>query len=129
MRQPIIQSVIYFEAEGNVIKVLSLTLGLGVGLILFARVAFELSFDTFLTKWKICIACMCDTMMIKRERKMSLVSYLPRSRRLCGKSSRDTVRDGLQEKVRAVLYHGEDRFKPRLMMADFSFSVRWESRC
>ena len=32
---------------GNVIKVLSLTLGLGVGLILFARVAFELSFDTF----------------------------------------------------------------------------------
>jgi len=30
-----------------VIKVLSLTLGLGVGLILFARVAFELSFDTF----------------------------------------------------------------------------------
>lgn len=29
------------------IKVLSLTLGLGVGLILFARVAFELSFDTF----------------------------------------------------------------------------------
>ena len=32
---------------GNVIKVLSMTLGLGVGLILFARVAFELSFDTF----------------------------------------------------------------------------------
>ena len=30
---------------GNVIKVLSLTLGLGVGLILFARVAFLLCLD------------------------------------------------------------------------------------
>lgn len=31
----------------NLIKIVSLTLGLGVGLLLFARVAFELSFDSF----------------------------------------------------------------------------------
>lgn len=33
--------------ESNLIKIFSLTLGLGVGLLLFARVAFELSFDSF----------------------------------------------------------------------------------
>lgn len=32
---------------GNTIKIVSLTLGFGVGLLLFARVAFELSFDSF----------------------------------------------------------------------------------
>lgn len=33
--------------DSNLIKIVSLTLGLGVGLLLFARVAFELSFDSF----------------------------------------------------------------------------------
>ena len=70
---------------GNVIKVLSLTLGLGVGLILFARVAFELSFDTFFDQvedlYSVHVRYNDD------KAKMSLVSSLPRSRRLCGKSS------------------------------------------
>ena len=60
---------------GNVIKVLSLTLGLGVGLILFARVAFELSFDTFF------------------DQVEDLYSVHVRY-------NDDTVRDGLPEKVR-----------------------------
>jgi|GEM_PF-3949101 len=71
---------------GNVIKVLSLTLGLGVGLILFARVAFELSFDTFFDQvedlYSVHVRYNDD-----KTGEMGLVSYLPRSRRLCGKSS------------------------------------------
>lgn len=34
--------------SSNLIKVLSLTLGLAIGLILFARIAFDLSYDRFL---------------------------------------------------------------------------------
>ena len=82
------------------IKVLSLTLGLGVGLILFARVAFELSFDTFFDQVEDLYSLHVRYNDDKTGEEMGLVSYLPRSRRLCGKSSPRYSRDGLPEKVR-----------------------------
>ncbi|MFQ9169597.1 MAG: hypothetical protein ACLR4U_05310 [Parabacteroides distasonis] len=72
---------------GNVIKVLSLTLGLGVGLILFARVAFELSFDTFFDQVEDLYSVHVRYNDDKTGEEDEFVSYLPRSRRLCGKSS------------------------------------------
>ena len=70
---------------GNVIKVLSLTLGLGVGLILFARVAFELSFDTFFDQvedlYSVHVRYNDDK---TGEEDESRILFAPR---LCGKSS------------------------------------------
>ncbi len=40
--------------SSNVIKIISLTLGLFVGLLLFARVAFELSYDHFIRSQGTC---------------------------------------------------------------------------
>ena len=72
---------------GNVIKVLSLTLGLGVGLILFARVAFELSFDTFFDQvedlYSVHVRYNDDKAGEEDESRI----IFARSRRLCGKSS------------------------------------------
>ena len=39
----------------NVIKVISLTLGLLVGILLFARVAFELNYDSYYSEPRICV--------------------------------------------------------------------------
>ena len=73
---------------GNVIKVLSLTLGLGVGLILFARVAFELSFDTFFDR-----SCVYIVSVIKRIEQLSCiaVSKCPHLRQLFAACLSDVI--------------------------------------
>lgn len=87
---------------GNVIKVLSLTLGLGVGLILFARVAFELSFDTFFDQ----VEDLYSVHVRYNDDKTGEedgVSYpiCPDPGGFAARVPRDTVRDGLPEKIRS----------------------------
>lgn len=83
------------------IKVLSLTLGLGVGLILFARVAFELSFDTFFDQvedlYSVHVRYNDDK---TGEEDGSRILFAPDPRGFAARVPRDTVRDGLPEKVR-----------------------------
>lgn len=84
------------------IKVLSLTLGLGVGLILFARVAFELSFDTFFDQvedlYSVHVRYNDDK---TGEEDGSRILFAPIPEALRQEFPRDTVCDGLPEKIRS----------------------------
>lgn len=125
---------------GNVIKVLSLTLGLGVGLILFARVAFELSFDTFFDQvedlYSVHVRYNDDK---TGEEDGSRILFAPIPEALRQEFPEIQYATVCRRRYGAVLYHGEDRFKPRLMMADSLFfrtmgikvlgmTVCWESK-
>ena len=107
---------------GNVIKVLSLTLGLGVGLILFARVAFELSFDTFFDQvedlYSVHVRYNDDK---TGEEDGSRILFAPIPEALRQEFPEIQYATVCRRRYGAVLYHGEDRFKPRLMMADSLF--------
>ena len=107
---------------GNVIKVLSLTLGLGVGLILFARVAFELSFDTFFDQvedlYSVHVRYNDDK---TGEEDESRILFAPIPEALRQEFPEIQYATVCRRRYGAVLYHGEDRFKPRLMMADSLF--------
>ena len=107
---------------GNVIKVLSLTLGLGVGLILFARVAFELSFDTFFDQvedlYSVHVRYNDDK---AGEEDESRIIFAPIPEALRQEFPEIQYATVCRRRYGAVLYHGEDRFKPRLMMADSLF--------
>ncbi|WP_455624292.1 FtsX-like permease family protein [Parabacteroides sp.] len=107
---------------GNVVKVLSLTLGLGVGLILFARVAFELSFDTFFDQvedlYSVHVRYNDDK---AGEEDESRIIFAPIPEALRQEFPEIQYATVCRRRYGAVLYHGEDRFKPRLMMADSLF--------
>ena len=104
------------------IKVLSLTLGLGVGLILFARVAFELSFDTFFDQvedlYSVHVRYNDDK---TGEEDGSRILFAPIPEALRQEFPEIQYATVCRRRYGAVLYHGEDRFKPRLMMADSLF--------
>ena len=93
---------------GNVIKVLSLTLGLGVGLILFARVAFELSFDTFFDQ----VEDLYSVHVYKRqgEEDGSRILFAPIPEALRQEFPEIQYATVCRRRYGAVLYHGEDRF-------------------
>ena len=82
------------------IKVLSLTLGLGVGLILFARVAFELSFDTFFDQVEDLYSVHVRYNDDKTGGRWVSYPICPDPGGFAARVPRDTVRDGLPEKVR-----------------------------
>ena len=83
------------------IKVLSLTLGLGVGLILFARVAFELSFDTFFDQVEDLYSVHVRYNDDKTGEEDGSRILFARSGGFAARVPRDTVRDGLPEKIRS----------------------------
>ncbi len=97
---------------GNVIKVLSLTLGLGVGLILFARVAFELSFDTFFDQVEDLYSLHVRYNDDKTGEEDGSRILFARSGGFAARVPEIQYATVCRRRYGAVLYHGEDRFKP-----------------
>lgn len=107
---------------GNQIKIISLTLGLGVGLILFARVAFEMSFDTFFEK--------VENLYIINNKLIRNGETQDASPVICAPVP-GSMRDELPEIESATvcriyygsfsLYHDNNKYTPRTMMADSLF--------
>lgn len=107
---------------GNLVKILSLTLGLGIGVILFARVAFELSFDTFFDQVDDLYSVHVrynDDKIGDEDNTRIIFAPLPEAMR------QEFPEVGYATVCRRwygfSLFHGEDKFKPRTMMADSLF--------
>ncbi len=105
-----------------IIKIVSLTMGLCVGIILFARIAFELSFDTYYKDpGRLCAMEMYYT--INDETKKADYVMAPYPRILAETFPEDiesftVVREWYQART---LFNGSVRFTPKMILADSLF--------
>lgn len=115
--------------SSNVVKVISLGLGLTMSILLFARVAFEQSFDKCFKDYE-------NLYQVFSIFTMNGEQLEPQDQN-CGPVA-GAILENFPKEVEAAtsyclwvndpLYHGSVRFEVRKLAADSLFSRRWESR-
>lgn len=103
------------------IKIISLSAGLVVGLVLFARVAFEQSFDTFYPDADKLYRIMCKYSIGGEEREPMPIVHAPMPEAMNNEFTEIASATVVHRPNKRIFFYGEKKFEPETIYADSLF--------